>query len=113
MLIWPPKKQVQEEGFNDIVLVMSQGQLGTIQGVRHFKQAPTTQTGAKETGVLPIFRTVGLNPVIGLFKMKGYFQIPAEGFHRPGSGTGKTHIQVNGDQFIGFGDPTETFPQQP
>jgi hypothetical protein len=93
-------KYIEEQGFDDVVLMVSKGDLVTFQLVGQTEEPLSPLPRAEETGVLSIFRAICFSSNLGEFdvirEVLGFKKV----FQDFSSVGVETQVDVNRDQFI-------------
>ena len=64
-------QDIQKEGFNDVILVVSEGDLMTVETMGNMKNAFSPFPGAEKARIFPILRTVGQPSDVCFFDVVG------------------------------------------
>jgi hypothetical protein len=102
-------KNIEEQGFNDVVLMVSKGDLVTFQLLGQTEEPLSPLPRAEETGILSIFRAICSSPNLGEFDVIGEvlgFKKTLQDFSMSRV---KTQVDMNRDQFIIDGYPIPSF----
>jgi len=104
---------IDEKRLDNVVFVVSQGDLAATQLVGDFKQSLAAQARTKETGIFAVGRAVADDAVIRMFDPNGHLQrlaVLPQRFRKP---VLKARIDVNGCQIIAYGCAFPALQQHP
>ena len=99
---------VHEKCFNDIILVMPEGQFRAAEFIGNFKQAFSSQSGAKKAGVFTIFGAMRHDSIVRVLGSNGkpiFFTVP---FQRLSKTALITWIDINWKQYVADGHAFKT-----
>ncbi len=102
---------VQEQGFDDVVLVMAECEFAASEFVGNFEKAFSAQPGAQETRIFAIFRTVPANAVIGSFDPERIPRVSDIFFEFVGETTGETRVNMDRKKRVRYPDTPQPFDQ--
>jgi len=105
-------KNIKEQGFNDIVFVMTEGDFVTFETMGEMEQAFSSFPGTEETGVFSILRTVRPYPDIrelNVIRESFHFKKILQDF---GSIRVKAKVNVNWKKFVMDGNSLAPFMEE-
>ena len=102
---------VQKEGFDDIVPVMTQRELAASHFGGQFKKPLAPEPGTQKAGVFPIFPAMRPHPVVRMFDPQFISHFPAVGSQGITESPFETRINMDGGQFIVNRNSLQPFAQ--
>jgi hypothetical protein len=103
---------IKKKGFDDIVLVMAQGDLVAFETMSKMEEAFSPFPGTEETGVFPILCTVRFSPDIGeldVVRESFCFEKIPQDLGPPGA---KAEVNVSRHEFVMDGDTSASFMEK-